>query len=118
MKRLMGYRPTLNSFDEVSSQNTGYVNTSPVDWRTGSCMNPVKDQGQCGSCWTFSTVGAIETNYCNKTGTLYSLSEQEFVDCDKFINNGCNGGNFTLAFNWARSHSVVSESDYPYKGVD
>ena len=62
-----------------------------VDWRTKGIVNPVKNQGQCGSCWAFSATAAVEGANAIKTGTLLSLSEQQFVDCDK-RSQGCNGG--------------------------
>lgn len=55
------------------------------DWRTKGAVNAVKDQGQCGSCWSFSATTALETAFWNKTGTLLSLSEQLCVDC---VDNG------------------------------
>ena len=72
---------------------------SSWDWTAKGGVTDVKDQGQCGSCWSFSTTGALEGAYFNKYGTLKSFSEQHFVDCDnrKNSNNkgtdlGCNGG--------------------------
>lgn len=62
-----------------------------VDWRAKGVVNPVKDQGQCGSCWAFGAVSTVESHHAMKTQTLLSLSEQQVVDCDTEM-DGCNGG--------------------------
>jgi C1A family cysteine protease len=90
-----------------------------VDWRLKNAVTPVKDQGQCGSCWSFSTTGALEGRDAIKTGTLKSYSEQQLVDCDtKDGNQGCNGGDMYTAMVYAKTNPLEVESDYPYKGVD
>jgi C1A family cysteine protease len=90
-----------------------------IDWTTKGAVTGVKDQGQCGSCWSFSTTGALEGAYFLKYGTLESFSEQNFVSCDNRKNGGkdmgCNGGLMDNAFNWAaKNGGVCSEKDYPY----
>ena len=90
-----------------------------IDWTALGSVTPVKDQGQCGSCWSFSTTGAMEGVYKNKYGTLESFSEQNFVDCDNRKNGGkdmgCNGGLMDNAFDWAaKNGGVCTESAYPY----
>jgi C1A family cysteine protease len=88
---------------------------SSVDWRTQGVVNSIKDQGQCGSCWAFSTVASVESAVAIKTGVLYSFSEQELVDCDTFLNQGCNGGTMDAAFNWiGKQGGLCTEADYPY----
>ena len=90
-----------------------------IDWRAKGVVNPVQDQGQCGSCWAFSTIQAVESASAIKYGTLPKLSEQELVDCDTLSNggrdHGCNGGLMDNAFTWiGKSGGVCSESAYPY----
>jgi len=70
------------------------VNALPasLDWRTQGAVTPVKNQQQCGSCWTFSTTGLLEGWHYIQNKTLMSFSEQQIVDCDTKTNQGCNGG--------------------------
>lgn len=87
-----------------------------VDWVAAGAVTEVKDQGNCGSCWSFSTTGALEGAYQLKFGTLKSFSEQELVSCDTSrSNNGCNGGWMDDAFVWVQKNGGLAiESDYPY----
>merc|ERR1712047_205999 len=78
---------------------------------------PVKNQGQCGSCWAFSTTGGLEGSWQIASGNLVSLSEQQFVDCDK-TSAGCNGGLMESAFSWAQNQNIATESSYAYTARD
>ncbi|XP_054569400.1 pro-cathepsin H [Eptesicus fuscus] len=92
-----------------------------VDWRKkGHFVSKVKNQGGCGSCWTFSTTGALESAIAIKTGKMLSLAEQQLVDCaQNFNNHGCQGGLPSQAFEYIRyNKGIMGEDTYPYKGQD
>ncbi|KAI3741648.1 hypothetical protein L1987_59322 [Smallanthus sonchifolius] len=89
-----------------------------LDWRDKGVVTPIKDQGQCGSCWAFSVTGAIEGAHALATGELISLSEQELVDCDS-NDYGCDGGNMDSAFKWIiKNGGLNSEDNYPYTSTN
>jgi C1A family cysteine protease len=114
-KAILTFRPGLENAAVPSSEIAGEA--TPIDWRQSGCIPPVQDQGQCGSCWAFSAVTAVESDYCIDHGTLYSLSPQQLIDCVKLC-SGCNGGSQALAFNYYESHYAELLSTYPYTARD
>ena len=116
LDKLRGYRSN-GRINAMTENNT--PNADSVDWVTKGCVTGVKNQGSCGSCWSFSTTGSMEGAHCAAGNTLVSLSEQELVDCDtKDGNAGCNGGDMETAMVWTESNGLCTESDYAYKGKD
>ncbi|XP_027351576.1 thiol protease aleurain-like isoform X2 [Abrus precatorius] len=90
------------------------------DWRKEGIVSAVKDQGGCGSCWTFSTTGALEAAYAQAFGKNISLSEQQLVDCaGRFNNFGCHGGLPSQAFEYIKYNGgLETEEAYPYTARD
>ncbi|XP_059060979.1 cathepsin O-like [Achroia grisella] len=88
-----------------------------VDWRSKGVVGPVRDQGLCGACWAFSTVGTVEAMAAIKSGKLDTLSVQEVIDCAGLGNNGCAGGDICLLLDWLllSNTTVVLDKEYPLR---
>ena len=111
--KMEGNGDILETREEVPKVKVG-----ALDWRdVRGAVGPVKDQGQCGSCWAFSTVCSLEYHYFKTTGKVGSFSEKELVDCagSEYGNYGCNGGLMSNAYDYIIPNQVGTEASYPYQ---
>jgi len=117
--RRLGYKSTPKSLRQEIAEFEPLVEGQYVDWREHNAVNAVKNQGSCGSCWAFSTIGALEGAHAVQNGQLLDLSEQQLVDCSKENENaGCNGGLMADAFEHLKKIGSVLQKDYPYTARD
>jgi len=123
MRAMLGTKKSLTfngaqAFDK-SKFNLNDLPAS-IDWRIAGAVSPVKDQGICGSCWSFGTTGTLEGTYFLKTGNRIILSEQNLIDCSwGFGNNGCDGGEDYRAYQYILKHGIIPTDLYgPYLAQD
>ncbi|KAH6823062.1 aleurain-like protease [Perilla frutescens var. hirtella] len=119
-KHKLGAAQNCSATARGNHQLTNVVLPESKDWREAGIVSPVKYQGSCGSCWTFSTTGALEAAYAQAFGKGILLSEQQLVDCAGAFNNfGCNGGLPSQAFEYIKYNGgLETEEAYPYTGKD
>jgi C1A family cysteine protease len=118
----LGYNPAIpgskKDQDRYNVQVEHYqwaatANATQADWRTKGAVSPVKDQGQCGSCWAFSATEQVESAYLLAKNTMPILSPQQIVSCDT-VDQGCNGGDTPTAYAYVKSKGLEAASTYPY----
>ncbi len=85
-----------------------------IDWRKKGAITPVKDQGQCGSCWSFGATGILESFYFLNNGKLLSFSEQQLMDCETEHSSACKTGYTSHAITYVAQNGIQLETDYPY----
>jgi cathepsin L len=124
-RQLLGYKAAAKTvattFEEVPED---VVLAASVNWVNQGAVTGVKNQGQCGSCWTFSSTGSLEGRHFQKTGVLSSFSEQQLVDCCTggqygcYNSQGCQGGVMDEALTYSQMADLALEADYPYTAQD
>jgi len=110
-------KENLGSFGCKSFSSSAFGAPASIDWTTKGVVNPVRDQGQCGSCWAFATTANAESVWAISTGKLLDLSEEYLVDCATgvgYFNMGCNGGQPDSALKYMINNGQCSEVSYPY----
>jgi KDEL-tailed cysteine endopeptidase len=116
-----GLKAEVGSYGCKTFSSSASSSPATMDWRTKGAVTSVKDQGQCGSCWSFSSTGAVEGAWAISKGQLTDFSEQELVDCATGVSygsHGCNGGQMEGAFKFIIENGQCTLSSYPYTAKD
>lgn len=118
---MTSYPTTIYQVTDDSDNDSDSDTYEKVNWVKEGAVTPVKDQGQCSSCWSFSTTGSLEGAHFIAAGELLSFSEQQLIDCSDLTygNYGCNGGRQVNAYVYYQmSHTAILDSDYPYMSMN
>ena len=115
---LLGFKMDFKKRIQINNLNFNNNNNIPdhIDYREKGFINEIKDQGECGSCWAFAAIQAQESQWAKISGTLYSLSESNLLDCVT-PSHGCQGGSMIYAYDYIIYHQnglFMKEEDYPY----
>jgi cathepsin L len=113
--KMHGYIPETHTYTKATILPE--TNADSVNWVVAGATTPVKDQGQCGSCWAFSSTGALEGSHFLTSGSMISFSEQQLVDCVNLC-FGCGGGNQSIAFRYYKTHNAQTEASYAYTATN
>lgn len=97
-----------------SGSNNDPYDYYPIDWREEDIFLPARDQGECGACWAFASVGTVEALRAKEFSIKKYLSPQQLIDCDS-KDKGCKGGWPSIAYNYVANKGLVTEENYPYK---
>jgi len=112
-QHMLGFiAPDVDLSPEYDVPASNRIPPNDVDWRQKGGVTPVKNQGQCGSCWDFAGVGTIETFHFVKAGALINLSEQQVLDCSK--GGSCGGGMPESAIDYGCKTGLCLTTEYPY----
>jgi len=120
--KMLGFKPSPKSSFHVKSASEKrevlQTPSTPIDWKAKGMITAIKDQGQCGSCWAFSTTETVESANLLAGKRVPDGSAQEIVDCDS-SDSGCNGGDPQEALQWiVQQGGQETEACYPYTAQD
>jgi len=117
LKKIRGGKTPENHEQTISLNEVEENSWYPINWVAAGKVQPIQDQGRCGSCWSFATTSVMESVHAIATGRLDTkLSEQQLVDCSsRYGNHGCQGGYAGGAYTYAIQNLMESEYSYPYR---